>query len=97
MPTIESKDIEHLATLARIRLTEEERTALRTEVESIIGYVDQLKKADVPMDAEGRVGQIKNITRSDEASPVSTDDRERLLDEAPQREKDFIAVKKIIS
>ena len=49
------------------------------------------------MDAEGRVGAVRNVTRPDVPAPVSTEDRERLLKEAPDREKDFIAVKKIIA
>jgi Asp-tRNA(Asn)/Glu-tRNA(Gln) amidotransferase C subunit len=49
------------------------------------------------MDAEGRVGAVRNVMRPDIASPVSVEDREALLAEAPDREKDFIAVKKIIA
>ena len=91
------KDLENLATLARIKLTEDDKKSLVKEFDSILGYVDQLKKADVSMDAEGRVGAVKNVMRSDTAVTTSTEDRERLLDEAPDREGDFIAVKKIIA
>jgi aspartyl-tRNA(Asn)/glutamyl-tRNA(Gln) amidotransferase subunit C len=94
---ITTKELEHLANLARIKLTEDDKKSLAKEFDSILGYVDQLKKADVKMDAEGRVGAVKNVTRPDEAAPVSAEDRERLLAEAPHREGDFIAVKKIIA
>lgn len=94
---ITPKELEHLATLARIKLTDEDKKSLAKEFDSILGYVDQLKKVNVKMDAEGRVGAVRNVTRADEAHPVSAEDRERLLDEAPDREKDFIAVKKIIA
>lgn len=90
-------EIEHLASLARIKLTDEEKASLRKEVEAIIGYVDQLKKADVKLDAMGRVGAVKNVTREDVARPVEDEDRKRLLKEAPHTEGDFIAVEKIIS
>lgn len=91
------KELEHLATLSRIKLTESEKRSLVKEFDSILGYVDQLKKVDVSMDATARVGAVKNISSPDIAEPVSSEDRERLLDEAPDREGDFIAVKKIIS
>jgi len=91
------KEIEHLANLARIKLTDEDKKSFTKEFDSILTYVDQLKKADVKMDAEGRVGAVKNVMRPDVARTTSNDDREALLDEAPDREGDFIAVKKIIA
>lgn len=91
------KDLEHLAKLARIDLDEADKSSLVKEFDSILGYIDQLKKVDVSMDAAGRVGAVRNIMRSDTVANTSTEDRERLLDEAPDREGDFIAVKKIIA
>ncbi len=93
---ITTAEIEKLATLARIKLSEEDKASLVKEFDSILGYIDQLKKVEVSTDTEGRVGAIKNIMRPDESRQISTDDRERLLDEAPDREGDFIAVKKIL-
>lgn len=91
------KELEHLATLSRIELTEDDKKSLVKEFDSILGYVDQLKKVDVSLDVAGRVGAVRNVMRQDEAAPVSPEDHERLLDEAPDREGDFIAVKKIIA
>ncbi len=101
---IKQADLEHLAKLARIKLTEEDKKSLVKEFDSILTYVDQLKKVDVSMDAEGRVGAVKNVMREDlvrrsevaSATLRRTDEREALLDEAPHRVDDFIAVKKII-
>jgi len=91
------KELEHLAQLARIELTQDDKKSLLEEFGAILNYVDQLKKADVEMDAETRVGAVKNVTRPDSASPVSVEDRERLLSLVPDREGDFIAVKRIIA
>jgi aspartyl-tRNA(Asn)/glutamyl-tRNA(Gln) amidotransferase subunit C len=91
------KELEHLATLARIELTEDDKKSLVKEFDSILGYVDQLKKVDVSLDATGRVGAVKNVMREDVPNTISAEDRERLLDEAPYREGDFVAVKKIIA
>jgi aspartyl-tRNA(Asn)/glutamyl-tRNA(Gln) amidotransferase subunit C len=90
-------ELENLAKLARIELTEADKKSLVKEFDSILGYVDQLKKVKVSLDAEGRVGAVKNVMREDVAVDTSPEDRERLLKEAPKREKDFIAVKKIIA
>jgi aspartyl-tRNA(Asn)/glutamyl-tRNA(Gln) amidotransferase subunit C len=90
------QELEHLAELSRIKLSEEQKVSLIKEFDSILNYVDELKKADVKMDAEGRVGAVKNVMRPDAARQISAEDRERLLKEAPDRVGDFIAVKKII-
>jgi aspartyl-tRNA(Asn)/glutamyl-tRNA(Gln) amidotransferase subunit C len=91
---IKIEELEHLANLARIHLDEDDKKSLIKEFDSILGYVDQLKKVDVSLDAEGRVGAVKNIMRNDEVN--SDDNRENLLAEAPDRVGDFVAVKKII-
>ena len=91
------KELEHLATLARIELTEDDKKTLVKEFDSILGYVDQLKKVDVKLNAEGRVGAVKNVMRQDVVVNTTPEDREALLNEAPDREGDFIAVKKIIA
>jgi aspartyl-tRNA(Asn)/glutamyl-tRNA(Gln) amidotransferase subunit C len=93
---ITSKELEHLAQLARIELSESDKKSLIKEFDSILGYVDQLKKVDVKIDAQSRVGAVRNAMRPDVVQSTSPEDRERLLDEAPDREGDFIAVKKII-
>jgi aspartyl-tRNA(Asn)/glutamyl-tRNA(Gln) amidotransferase subunit C len=94
---ITPEEIKNLAHLSCIKLTEEDTKALVKEFDSILGYVDQLKKVDVKMDAEGRVGAVKNVMRPDVAEDSSPEEREALLNEAPQREGDFVAVKKIIA
>ncbi|MDE2040940.1 MAG: Asp-tRNA(Asn)/Glu-tRNA(Gln) amidotransferase subunit GatC [Patescibacteria group bacterium] len=91
------KDIEHLATLSRVKLTDEDKESLAMEFDAILGYIDRLKKLEVKIDAEGRVGAVKNAMRPDEAAPRSPAERERLLAAAPDREGDYIAVKKIIA
>jgi aspartyl-tRNA(Asn)/glutamyl-tRNA(Gln) amidotransferase subunit C len=94
---ITPKELDHLAALSRIKLTEDDKKSLIKEFDSILAYVDQLKKVPVKMDAEGRVGAVKNVMRPDVVASISSEDRERLLNEAPDREGDFIAVKKIIA
>ncbi|MFA6404854.1 MAG: Asp-tRNA(Asn)/Glu-tRNA(Gln) amidotransferase subunit GatC [Candidatus Paceibacterota bacterium] len=90
------KEIEYLAGLARIKLSKDDEKSLVKEFDSILGYIDQLKKVEVSTDVSSRVGMVKNVMREDKALPISLENREQLLDEAPDREGDFIAVKKII-
>jgi aspartyl-tRNA(Asn)/glutamyl-tRNA(Gln) amidotransferase subunit C len=93
---ITMKELDNLANLARIELQESEKTSLLKEFDSILAYVDQLKKIDVNIDTESRVGAVKNISREDIAITTPAEQRQAIIDSAPHKEGDFIAVKKII-
>ena len=91
------QEIENLANLARIKLEDGEKKELTKEIDSILTYVDQIKKATVDIDYTPVPGAVHNVFREDLAVTTSIEDRERILNEAPDREGDFIAVKKIIA
>jgi len=93
---ISKKDIENLADLARIKLSDGEKESLAKDVDSILAYVDQIKAAPIG-DFKPSAGAVKNVMRDDAIITTPAEDRERLLDEAPKREGDFVAVKKILS
>jgi len=91
------KEIEKLANLARIKIDETEKEGLTKEIDSILVYIDQIKKATVNTDQASSVGVVHNVFRDDIYQTISDEDRERILNEAPDREGEFIAVKKIIA
>lgn len=93
---IEGKDIEKLAALARIAITPEERDTFLAEIDSILAYVAQIKKA-TPGGVETQFGLVKNVLRDDthpHDSGIYTAD---ILSQAPSREDNFVKVKKILS
>lgn len=90
------KEIEKLAELARIKLDDAEKNALTKDIDSILSYVDTLKKATLNIDHTPLPGTVHNIFRDDIAKPIDNSDREGILKEFPHREGDFLAVKKII-
>ncbi|MES3030881.1 MAG: Asp-tRNA(Asn)/Glu-tRNA(Gln) amidotransferase subunit GatC [Patescibacteria group bacterium] len=94
---ITTTDIGHLATLARIKLEDSEKQELTKDIDAILSYVDEIKKATIDMEYTPTPGAVHNIFRADEARVLPIEDREAILKEAPQREGDFFAVKKIIS
>ena len=91
------KEIENLANLARIDIGEEEKQTLTKEIDSILTYVDQIKEATVNIDPTPTPDVLHNVFREDISRDISPEDRERILKEAPDREGEFVAVKKIIS
>ena len=91
-------DIEKLAELARIELTEEEKARYASEIGSILGYIERVQNADVgdarPADRE--VGVVKNVFRGDVDVHESGMYTKSILEEAPDTKDDFVKVKKIL-
>lgn len=95
---IEIKDIEKLAELSRINISSEEKQTFRKDIESILGYVDQIKAvtggADMAISSEE--SELKNIFREDNDCHDSRKFTEVLLESAPEKENNHIKVKKIL-
>ena len=103
MIRISEKDVNNLATLARIKMEPSEVAEIAKDLESILQYIDTIKKATTGgAGKQAERGQaasdfaVRNVVREDEARETVGEDRERLLSSAPKREGDFIAVKKIL-
>ena len=87
-------DIEHVARLARLELTEEEKARLRTQLPAILEHaakVGEVATADVPPTAYAI--PRANVLRPDERTPsLAVED---VLANAPQREDDRFRVPRI--
>lgn len=97
LSSMKREEIEHLATLARIKLTEEEMTRLPEELSSIVSYVSAVSDivAD-DVDAEPQVGARHNIFRKDEVTNEPNQYTEDIMAEMPVTEGRFLSVKKIL-
>jgi aspartyl-tRNA(Asn)/glutamyl-tRNA(Gln) amidotransferase subunit C len=86
MPTVLSPaDVDRIAALARLELTDEERTRLATQLSAILGYADQVQQADtsaVPADAFAMP-----IPRSRDDELVPSLDRSEILAQAPAADR----------
>jgi aspartyl-tRNA(Asn)/glutamyl-tRNA(Gln) amidotransferase subunit C len=88
-------DIEKLALLARIKLTPTEKEKLEKEFGDILDYVSQLQKADIRNVGDGE-NEEENVLREDKNSNEPGIFSEKLLKEAPYRERGYIKVKRIL-
>ena len=90
-------DIKALARLARIDLSEAEETALETESEKILAFVEQIQKAHGEAAAgELKVGTPMNVFREDKDPHEKGIYTEAILAQAPAREGNYVKVKKIL-
>ena len=88
-------DIAALAKLARLEVSAEELVKLEREIPEILKFVEQTQEvhASAPMHKP----LLRNVMR-DDADPIESGKHTaKLLDAAPAREGDRIAVKQVIS
>lgn len=93
--SIEIKDVEHLAGLARITVSDTEKELLRNDLEGILSYVSQVTEVTTELGVSS-VGELRNVMREDvdpHAPGIFTED---ILKQAPTREGNKISVKKIM-
>jgi len=85
--SLTKEEVEHIAKLARLELTEEQKEIYRGQLSNILDYIaklSELNTQDVPPTAGGGLAQTP--LRADEIRPgLSTD---ALLKNAPQAEND---------
>ncbi|MDX2256811.1 MAG: Asp-tRNA(Asn)/Glu-tRNA(Gln) amidotransferase subunit GatC [Pseudanabaenaceae cyanobacterium bins.39] len=94
---IDREQVRHVAHLGRLQLTEGEEIAFTKQLDSILGYFQQLNELDPLLEGvepTTRAVNAVNITRPDLLTPFS--DRESLLDCAPDRDEDFFRVPQIM-
>ncbi|HVS44770.1 MAG TPA: Asp-tRNA(Asn)/Glu-tRNA(Gln) amidotransferase subunit GatC [Candidatus Dormibacteraeota bacterium] len=84
-------EVAHVAKLARLGLTEEERARLAVELGAIIDHVSALDRVDTSQVAEtAQVGGLVNVWREDEERPPFG--REAALANAPDHDDEFFRV-----
>jgi aspartyl-tRNA(Asn)/glutamyl-tRNA(Gln) amidotransferase subunit C len=97
MLTMTRDEIQHLASLARIRLSETEMDSLEVELPKIIDYVSVVSKlAGEDPDTSPQLGARHNVLRPDEVTNEPGAHTEAILKEMPETKNGFLKVKKIL-
>ena len=92
---LSEKDVEHVARLARLALTDEERELYRGQMERILDYMKNMERYDTrDVPPTSHVVPLSNVWREDVHCPWR--DTEPILANAPDREDVFFRVKKVI-
>ncbi|GAB4546947.1 MAG: Asp-tRNA(Asn)/Glu-tRNA(Gln) amidotransferase subunit GatC [Thermodesulfovibrionia bacterium] len=88
-------DIEHIALLARLGLTDEEKEVFGRQLGSIIGYIgklNQLNTSDV--EPTSHVIEMRNVFREDRIE--ASLDMDEAMENAPSKKGGFYKVPRII-
>lgn len=95
---ISKQEVQHIAKLARIGLTQTEIEKFQKELSSILDYFEKLKEINVskvkPMSYSVL---LENVMREDQKKPKNKDKKpKRLLEMAPETKNGYLKVKSIL-
>ena len=95
MTTITSNDVQRLASLSSLHLSDDEAQALQGDLERIIKYIEQLGELDTTgVEPTYQVTGLENVWRDDEV--VSDVGRDALLALAPDQQNNQVKVPKVL-
>jgi aspartyl-tRNA(Asn)/glutamyl-tRNA(Gln) amidotransferase subunit C len=88
-------DVQKVAKLSRLALTEDQLRKLTPELESILEYVAKISQADVAgVEPMAHATPLHNVLRDDVAGPALP--MEKTLQNAPETDGPFFKVPKVI-
>jgi len=95
MSQVPDLDLDHVARLARIALTPEEKAKFSAQIGDVIAYIAQLKEVDVSgVEPTAHAFPVHNVWADDLAQPGLP--VEEALRNAPARIGNLIAVPKVV-
>jgi len=95
MARITRADVEHVAHLARLHLTDAEIDRMQAQLSNILEAIETLQDVDTSqVGPTASVIQLENVMREDEARPGLT--REAALANAPLRDDPFLRVPTVL-
>jgi aspartyl-tRNA(Asn)/glutamyl-tRNA(Gln) amidotransferase subunit C len=93
--SLDTATVRRIAKLARIRVDDAETAVLQTELNAILGYVEQLNEVNVD-GVEPLSGGAQMAMRLREDKLTDGDIAEQILTNAPDRVGQFFAVPKVV-
>jgi aspartyl-tRNA(Asn)/glutamyl-tRNA(Gln) amidotransferase subunit C len=89
------EQVQHVARLARLGLSDAERERLRDQLATILEHIDQLRELDLAtIPPTAQVIPLEPVLRDDEVTPSLT--VEQVLANAPRSENGFIKVRAVL-
>ena len=94
---LSKKEIQHIANLARLELTEKELKLYGSQLSEILEYINQLQEVDTTnIEPTAQVTGLENVFREDEVKDWDKKEREVAIRQAPELENGQVKVKRIL-
>ena len=84
---ISKKDVDYVASLARLEFNEKDKESLTQQLGSILNYIEKIKEVDTSRE---------NFWREDKVIKSSQKTIDAIFKNAPDKEADFFKVKKVM-
>ena len=95
MASISRDDVEHVAHLARLHLTDDEIDRMQTQLSNILEAIETLRDVDTShVGPTASVIRLENVMREDVATPPMA--RDAALANAPLRDDPFLRVPTVL-
>jgi aspartyl-tRNA(Asn)/glutamyl-tRNA(Gln) amidotransferase subunit C len=99
---ISKEQIEYLAALSRISLSEDEKEKLSMGLAGVLEYVKKLDAIDIgdvvpTAHAVPVVNDVREDSAEEEGAPAEVHERDILIDAFPEKEGDHLKIKEILS
>ena len=91
------EQVNHMAKLARLGLTEKERKKFQKELSAVLDFVEKLNKVKTDkVEPTAQVTGLENISRPDKGRAKSKREGEKLLELAPETKDGYVTVKAVL-
>ena len=95
MTTISKEEVQKLAQLARIAVSEDEVAGLQKDMSAILGYVERLNELDITTSPEERdTAAVRNVMAADKKKDY--EEPRQLIAAAPEHTESNVVVKNIL-
>jgi aspartyl-tRNA(Asn)/glutamyl-tRNA(Gln) amidotransferase subunit C len=93
---LEKEKVEHIAKLARIELSDEEKEKYSQELTTILNFVEKLKEVKTDnVEPTYQVSRVINSLRDDEV--IKSNREEKLIKAAPGNNGKYVKVKAVLN
>lgn len=90
-------EIKHVATLARLGLSDTEIEEYGNQLSDVLSYIDQLREVDVRgVEPTAQVTGMVNVLREDKIAEWDEAEVGKTLEEAPELEEGQVVVKRVL-
>ncbi len=91
---LSKEEVQKIASLARLKLTEKEIEEMGKDLSSILDYFKLIEKADVSDVLPDFYSGSKNVMRDDRKEEVK--EARKIIEQAPMKEGKFVKVREIL-
>ncbi|PIZ94144.1 MAG: Asp-tRNA(Asn)/Glu-tRNA(Gln) amidotransferase GatCAB subunit C [Candidatus Magasanikbacteria bacterium CG_4_10_14_0_2_um_filter_41_10] len=93
---LEIEDIEHIADLARLHLTDEEKERYADQLSAVFDYISMLNEVDTTGVAETcQVTELEDVVREDVVAESDEETRKKIIAQFPDKVGNLLKVKAV--